>query len=233
MCSISAVSRPGLAPRRVSRRGCGGVRPVVEAIAADGGPAVSIDTSKSAVAAAALDAGATIVNDVTALQADPDLAALCGERQRADLDAHAQRPADDAENPTYDDVVEGVRAFLAGRIRYAVSAGVDEERIWVDPRIGFGKTVGTTWAHRLVGELARLGRPIAFGSSRKSFIGKLTGAEVDQRLGRTIASNVIAYANGNFYAPGPRRRPDAPGTHGRGRRCWTRRAPRRWAIAGR
>jgi dihydropteroate synthase len=174
------------------------VRPVVEAIAADGGPAVSIDTSKSAVAAAALDAGATIVNDVTALRADPDLAALCAERESELILMHMLGdPRTMQENPTYDDVVEEVKAFLAERIEFAVSAGVDEERIWVDPGIGFGKTVEHNLElHRRLTELAELGRPIAFGSSRKSFIGKLTGAEVDQRLGGTIASNVIAYANG-------------------------------------
>jgi dihydropteroate synthase len=174
------------------------VRPVVEAIAADGGPAVSIDTSKSAVAAAALDAGATIVNDVTALRADPDLAAVCAERESELVLIHMLGdPRTMQENPTYDDVVEEVKAFLAERIEFAVSAGVDEERIWVDPGIGFGKTVEHNLElHRRLRELAELGRPIAFGSSRKSFIGKLTGAEVDQRLGGTIASNVIAYANG-------------------------------------
>jgi dihydropteroate synthase len=174
------------------------VRPVVEAIAADGGSAVSIDTSKSAVAAAALDAGATIVNDVTALRADPDLAALCAERESELILMHMLGdPRTMQENPTYDDVVEEVKAFLAERIEFAVSAGVDEERIWVDPGIGFGKTVEHNLElHRRLTELAELGRPIAFGSSRKSFIGNLTGAAVDQRLGGTIASTVIAYANG-------------------------------------
>jgi dihydropteroate synthase len=174
------------------------VRPVVEALADDGGPAVSIDTSKSAVAEAALDAGATIVNDVTALRADPDLAGLCAERDCELVLMHMLGdPRTMQENPAYDDVVKEVRAFLAERIEVAVSAGVDEERIWVDPGIGFGKTVEHNLElHRRLGELAELGRPIAFGSSRKSFIGRLTGGEVDQRLGGTIASNVIAYAKG-------------------------------------
>jgi dihydropteroate synthase len=174
------------------------VRPVVEALAADEGPEVSIDTSKSAVAAVALDAGATIVNDVTAFRADPDLAALCAERDSELILMHMLGdPRTMQENPTYDDVVEEVKAFLADRIEFAVSAGVDEERIWVDPGIGFGKTVEHNLElHRRLRELAELGRPIAFGSSRKSFIGKLTGAPVDERVGGTIASCVIAYANG-------------------------------------
>jgi dihydropteroate synthase len=173
------------------------VGPVVEALAAEG-PPVSIDTSKAAVAAAALEAGATIVNDVTALRADPDLAALCGDRGCELVLMHMLGdPRTMQENPTYDDVVSEVRAFLAERIEFAISEGVDEERIWVDPGIGFGKTVEHNLElHRRLGELAALGRPIAFGSSRKSFIGKITGAPADQRLGGTVASNVIAYANG-------------------------------------
>ncbi|HEX6585580.1 MAG TPA: dihydropteroate synthase [Solirubrobacterales bacterium] len=173
------------------------VGPVVEALAAEG-QQVSIDTSKAAVAAAALEAGATIVNDVTALRADPDLAALCGDRGCELVLMHMLGdPRTMQENPTYDDVVSEVKAFLAERIEFAVSEGVDEERIWVDPGIGFGKTVEHNLElHRRLGELAELGRPIAFGSSRKSFIGKITGSPIDQRLGGTVASNVIAYANG-------------------------------------
>jgi len=101
------------------------------------------------------------------------------------------------ENPVYEDVVDDIKAFLAGRIEFALSQGIEEERIWIDPGIGFGKTVEHNLElHRRLGELADLGRPIAFGSSRKSFIGRLTGAAVDHRLGGTVASNVIAYANG-------------------------------------
>jgi dihydropteroate synthase len=101
------------------------------------------------------------------------------------------------DDPRYDDVVDDVKAFLAERIEFAVSEGIDEDRIWVDPGIGFGKTVEHNLElHRRLGEVRELGRPVVFGSSRKSFIGKLTGAPVDGRLGGTVASNVIAYANG-------------------------------------
>jgi len=174
------------------------VGPVVEALAGDGGPPISIDTSKFAVAEAALGAGAEMVNDVTALRADPDLANLCAERRCEVVLMHMLGdPRTMQENPVYDDVVDDIKAFLAGRIEYAVSQGIEEERIWIDPGIGFGKTVEHNLElHRRLGELADLGRPIAFGSSRKSFIGKLTGTDVDQRLGGSIASNVIAYANG-------------------------------------
>ncbi len=173
------------------------VAPVVEALAHDGS-AVSIDTSKAVVAAAALDAGAAMVNDVTALRSDPELAAVCAETGCEVVLMHMLGdPRTMQENPLYDDVVDDVKAFLAERIEFAVSQGIEEGRIWVDPGIGFGKTIEHNLElHRRLGELAELGRPIAFGSSRKSFIGKLTGAEVDDRIGGTIASNVIAYANG-------------------------------------
>lgn len=173
------------------------VQPVIEALASDETP-ISIDTCKAVVAAAALDAGASMVNDVTALRSDPELAAVCAEAGCEVVLMHMLGdPRTMQDNPVYDDVVEDIRAFLAERIEYAVSQGIDEGRIWVDPGIGFGKTAEHNLElHRRLGEFAELGRPIAFGSSRKSFIGKLTGAEVDQRVGGTIASNVIAYANG-------------------------------------
>jgi dihydropteroate synthase len=176
------------------------VGPVVGSLAGEGGPGVpvSIDTSKRAVAEVALDAGAAMVNDVTALRGDPELAGLCGERDCEVALMHMLGdPRTMQEDPTYDDVVDEVRSFLGERIEYATSEGIDEERIWVDPGIGFGKTVEHNLELlRRLGELRELGRPVLVGTSRKSFIGKLTGAPVQDRLGGTIASNVLAYANG-------------------------------------
>ena len=175
------------------------VGPVVEALAGDGaGAAVSIDTAKASVAAAALDAGAKIVNDVTALRGDPDLGPLCAERRCTVVLMHMLgTPRTMQDDPRYDDVVDDVKAFLAERVQAAVAAGVDEERIWIDPGIGFGKTV----AHNLellrrLGELRDLGRPVVVGASRKSFIGQLSGREVTDRLGGTIAVSVIALKRG-------------------------------------
>lgn len=176
------------------------VGPVVAALAGNDGPgaAVSIDTSKAAVAAAALDAGAEIVNDVTALRADPELAVACAERGCGVVLMHMLgTPRTMQVDPTYDDVVADVKSFLAERIEFAVGAGIAEERIWIDPGIGFGKTLD----HNLellarLGELRALGRPIVIGTSRKSFLGKLTGREVTDRLGGTIASSVLALAAG-------------------------------------
>jgi len=173
-------------------------RPVVEALASAGGPPVSIDTSKAEVARAALDSGATIVNDVTALRADPELGDLCAERDCALVLMHMLgTPRTMQRNPTYGDVVDEVRAFLAERIEVAVAAGVAEHRIWIDPGIGFGKTVEHNLALlRRLGELRELGRPIVIGTSRKSFLGAITGRDVDRRLGGSVASNVIALAAG-------------------------------------
>ncbi len=173
------------------------VLPVLDGLVGIGVP-VSIDTSKAAVADAALDAGATWVNDVTALRADPDLAVLCAERRCEVVLMHMLGdPRTMQEDPRYVDVVEDVRAFLAERVEAAVAAGIDEERIWIDPGIGFGKTVEHNLELlRRLGELRELGRPILVGASRKSFIGKITGREVGERVGGSIAAHVLAVANG-------------------------------------
>ncbi|MDQ3758325.1 MAG: dihydropteroate synthase [Actinomycetota bacterium] len=173
------------------------VEPVVAALA-DAGHSVSIDTSKASVAEAALDAGARIVNDVTAFRSDPELAALCADRDCGVVLMHmlgTPRTMQDA--PRYEDVVADVKAFLAERIEHAVTAGVKEERFCVDPGIGFGKTVDHNLELlRHLGELRDLGRPIIVGTSRKRFIGTITGREADERIGGTVASNVLALAAG-------------------------------------
>jgi dihydropteroate synthase len=159
---------------------------------------ISIDTSKAHVAEVALDAGAKIVNDVTALRSDPAMAGLCAARDCIVVLMHMRgTPRTMQENPTYADVVDDVKAFLAERIQFAIGEGIAEERIWVDPGIGFGKTV----RHNLellnrLRELRELGRPIVIGTSRKRFIGTITGREVDDRLGGTIATNVLAMRAG-------------------------------------
>ncbi len=100
-------------------------------------------------------------------------------------------------DPVYEDVVDEVRAFLAGRIEAAVAAGVSVDRIWIDPGIGFGKTVEHNLEIlRRLGELRELGRPIVIGTSRKRFLGAISGREADQRLGGSVASNVLALAAG-------------------------------------
>lgn len=172
------------------------VEPVVAGLA--GRATVSIDTSKAAVAAAALDAGAAIVNDVTALRGDPEMAALCAERGVGVVLMHMPgNPRTMQDDPSYGDVVDDVKAFLAQRVEAALAAGVAEERIWLDPGIGFGKTLEHNLELlRRLAELRELGRPLVIGTSRKSFIGKVDGSDVEDRIGGTIASSVLAAVEG-------------------------------------
>jgi dihydropteroate synthase len=172
------------------------VVPVVAGLA--GAVTVSIDTSKAAVAAVALDAGATIVNDVTALRGDPEVGALCAEWDAGLVLMHMQGdPRTMQADPHYEDVVDEVKAFLAERLEAAIAAGVAEERVWLDPGIGFGKTLEHNLELlRRLGELRGLGRPLVVGTSRKSFIGKVDGSAVEERIGGTIASSVMALAEG-------------------------------------
>lgn len=188
-------TRPGAEPVGVEeelRR----VVPVVEGLA--GTATVSIDTSKAAVAEAAIEAGATIVNDVTALRGDAEMAGLCAERGVGVVLMHMPgNPRTMQDDPVYDDVVGEVKAFLAERVEAAVAAGVAEERIWLDPGIGFGKTLEHNLELlRRLGELRELGRPLVVGTSRKSFIGRVDGSGVEDRLGGTIASSILAAAEG-------------------------------------
>jgi dihydropteroate synthase len=173
------------------------VVPVIHGLR-ESGCEISVDTSKAAVAAAALDAGATIVNDVTALRGDPEMAALCAERGATVVLMHMLgEPRTMQRDPRYGDVVAEVKAFLAERLAVAVAAGVAEERVWLDPGIGFGKTAAHNMELlRRLGELRELGRPLVVGTSRKSFIGKVDGSAADERLGGTIASSVLAAAEG-------------------------------------
>jgi dihydropteroate synthase len=159
---------------------------------------ISVDTSKAAVAAVALDAGAEIVNDVTALRGDPEMAALCAERGATVVLMHMLgKPRTMQDDPRYKDVVDDVKAFLSERLEAAVASGIAEERVWLDPGIGFGKTVAHNMELlRRLGELRELGRPLVVGTSRKSFIGKVDGSPADQRLGGTVASSVLAAAEG-------------------------------------
>jgi dihydropteroate synthase len=201
-------TRPGAepvsAPEELAR-----VRPVLEGLAADRVPAraqISIDTCKAQVARIALDAGATLVNDVSALRADAEMVGLVAERKADCCLMHMLgRPRTMQAEPRYEDVVDDVKAFLEERLAFAVDAGVAEERIMLDPGIGFGKTA----EHNLVllarlHELAALGRPLVIGTSRKSFLGRIAAAAsgtsetapARERLPGTIATNVLALERG-------------------------------------
>lgn len=173
------------------------VLPVLEGLAGSGAR-LSIDTSKAAVAAAALDAGATIVNDVTALRGDPAMAALVARRGCHVCLMHMLgEPRTMQRDPVYGDVVDDVRAFLAERVEHAIAQGIDAERVWLDPGIGFGKTIDhNLQLLRRLDELVALGRPVVVGTSRKSFLGTITGREPGERAAGTLATNVLALAQG-------------------------------------
>jgi dihydropteroate synthase len=189
-------TRPGASPvseREETRR----VMPVIEALA-DARAQVSIDTSKAAVAAAAISAGATLVNDVTALRGDPAMADVVAA---AEVDCCLMHmlgePRTMQRDPRYGDVVSEVKAFLEERMAFAVAHGVAEERILLDPGIGFGKTTEHNLELlRRLDEIVSLGRPVALGTSRKSFLGKITAKPVEDRIAATIATNVLAYLRG-------------------------------------
>jgi dihydropteroate synthase len=191
-------TRPGAAPVAQDeelRR----VIPVIEGLAASGTRAqISIDTTKLAVAEAAVAAGASYVNDVSALRAAPEIAGLIADQGLDCCLMHMHgEPRTMQADPVYDDVVSDVKAFLEERLSFAVAGGIPEERIHLDPGIGFGKTVEHNLELlRRLDELTALGRPLVIGTSRKSFLGRLTGRDVDDRLPATIATNVLALVNG-------------------------------------
>jgi dihydropteroate synthase len=187
------------------------VLPVVEGLVGAGAGVgadtqISIDTSKAVVARAALAAGASLVNDVSALRADPEMAGVVAESGAECCLMHMQgAPRTMQRSPRYEDVVDDVKAFLEERMSCAVRAGIAEERLLLDPGIGFGKTL----AHNLellrrLEELTTLGRPLAVGTSRKSFLGRLIAdaegreapVDIAERLPGTLATSVLAYERG-------------------------------------
>jgi dihydropteroate synthase len=191
-------TRPGAEP--VSQRDeLARVVPVIKGLRGAGLKAtISIDTSKAPVAAAALDAGADLVNDVSALRADPGMAELVAAREVPCVLMHMRgEPRTMQRDPRYADVVGEVRTFLEQRLRAALDAGIAEDRVWLDPGIGFGKTVEHNLALlRGLPTLAALGRPLVIGTSRKSFLGKLTGRDAGGLATATAATSVLAYERG-------------------------------------
>jgi dihydropteroate synthase len=189
-------TRPGAEPVSVDEE----LRRVVPVLEALEGSPVSIDTAKSEVAARALALGAEFVNDVTALRGDPELAGVVAEQDAYLCLMHMQaEPRTMQADPHYDDVVSEVAWFLEGRLTFAVSQGIREESICLDPGIGFGKTVEHNFELlRRLDELTALGRPILIGISRKSSLGKIMG-DPDAKTGTTAASvgaAVLAYEHG-------------------------------------
>jgi dihydropteroate synthase len=173
------------------------VVPVLESL--HGAP-ISIDTAKAEVARRALELDAELVNDVTALRADPQLAEVVAEAGAYLCLMHMQgEPRTMQQNPTYDDVASEVAAFLEERLRFAVDAGIREERIALDPGIGFGKTVQQNFELiRRLDVITALGRPVVIGFSRKSSLGRIVGdpTATTGSLAASIAAAVAAYERG-------------------------------------
>lgn len=175
------------------------VIPVIEAIFKEACVTVSIDTRKAKVADAALKAGATIVNDVSGLKFDSKIAGIVAKYSAHVILMHMKgTPRDMQLNPSYIDVVKEIQESLKESINIARNAGIKEEKIIIDPGIGFGKTV----EHNIeilkrLDEFKDLGYPICIGTSRKSFLGKILGSEdPEDRLAPTIATSVIAIMKG-------------------------------------
>jgi dihydropteroate synthase len=195
-------TRPGsdpVAPEEEARR----VVPVIREIMAERpGAIVSIDTYHAGTAEAALQAGASIVNDVSALRGDPRMADVVADAGCPVILMHMLgEPKTMQRDPRYDDVVREVRDFLAERAERAIAAGMEEENIILDPGIGFGKTLEHNLALlRHLDSLVELGFPVLVGASRKSFIGRITGIEeAKDRLFGTVAANVIACSRGATF----------------------------------
>jgi dihydropteroate synthase len=191
-------TRPGAAPVPAADER-ERVVPVVDGIAALNLPVqISIDTMKLEIAEAALDAGASYVNDVTAFRHEPELASLVADRGVDCCLMHMLgEPRTMQQDPRYDDVVDDVKAFLEERLAAATAAGIKEERIQLDPGIGFGKTLEHNLELlRRLDELAAIGRPLVIGTSRKTFLGRITGRDVTERVYATVATTVIAFERG-------------------------------------
>lgn len=172
------------------------VVPVIEALS--GQATVSVDTSKAAVADAAIKAGAKIVNDVTAFRGDPEMAAVCADGGVEVVLMHMLgEPKTMQENPSYEDVVAEVRAFLLERAALASSEGIAGEKIWIDPGIGFGKTAEHNFALLAsTSTFVETGFPVLVGPSRKRFIGSIDGSDESGRVGGTVAACLSAAAQG-------------------------------------
>ncbi|OQY30152.1 MAG: dihydropteroate synthase [Candidatus Cloacimonetes bacterium 4572_55] len=190
-------TRPGSEPVSLdeeSRR----VLPVIEAVIDQISAPVSIDTYKSQIARRALDIGCDIVNDISGLRFDKDMAGVIAERDAACVLMHIKgTPRDMQRNPVYNDVMKEISDYLQESIRLAEEGGIDPKKIIVDPGIGFGKRMEDNInIHRNLRKLNQLNKPILFGSSRKSFLGQILDLPVDQRMEGTIASVAVAVING-------------------------------------
>ena len=174
------------------------VLPVIRGLRSVTKVPISIDTYKASVAQEALHEGADIVNDVSALRFDAEMAALAAAEKVPVVLMHMLgTPRTMQSEPRYDDVLREVIDFLAGRIQFATQAGIESQNIIIDPGIGFGKTLDHNLALlRGLSAFGALGQPLLVGASRKAFIGRILGTEADQRLEGSLAAAVAAVMGG-------------------------------------
>jgi len=174
------------------------VVPVVEMLSATGEALISVDTTKSAVAKAAIAHGASVINDISALRFDPNMADVVAQSDAHLVLMHMQgTPETMQQDPHYEDPVTEIKDFLRERMSMAISAGIDQKRVIIDPGIGFGKRLPHNLeVLRRLSELRALDVPILVGLSRKSFLGEILDLPTSERLVGTIAANAVAIVNG-------------------------------------
>lgn len=193
-------SRPGAQPVSASEE-LKRVLPVIQAVRREAVIPISIDTTKAVVAAKALEAGASMINDISSGLNDPEMFAVAARYRVPICLMHMQGTPETMQMyPHYENVMEEIRIFLEQRIIAAVQAGISQENIIIDPGIGFGKSVedNLTILRRLE-TFRSLGVPILIGASRKSFIGKITGADVNHRLPGSLAALAAVLKKGVEY----------------------------------
>jgi dihydropteroate synthase len=193
-------SRPG--SRRISlEEELDRVIPVIRRVAAETGVPISVDTTKAEVARQAIEAGAAIVNDITAGLGDPNMIEVVRQSGAGFVLMHMRgTPETMQQDPTYDDVTRTVRDFLQARLQACLEAGVRAERLAIDPGIGFGKTYdhNLTLLRELV-ELSRLGRPVVLGVSRKGFLKQITARPVEERMAGSLAAGCYCAVVGSAH----------------------------------
>lgn len=190
-------SRPGSSPVSAAEE-LNRVLPIVEGIRKRSDVLISVDTTKAAVASSALAAGASIVNDISALRFDPDMAGTVAAAGAFVVLMHMQgTPATMQQEPTYANVVNEVRTFLDERVCAAAAAGISGDRVILDPGVGFGKRLDHNLELlRNLDRIVELGPPVMIGASRKSFLGEILGLPARDRLEGTIVTNSVAIVRG-------------------------------------
>jgi len=191
-------TRPGAQPASLEEEH-GRVIPFIEKLASQVEVPISIDTTKAEVAKDALEAGAAIINDISALRFDPQMASLASEQGVPVVLMHMRGTSETMQHHlVYDSLISEIYSFLKERIEYAESAGIDSQKIIIDPGIGFGKSVpdGNLSIIKNLSSFKDLGKPILVGTSRKAFIGNVLNLGVEEREEGTAATISLAISNG-------------------------------------